>query len=80
MSKQPMAVSDEDFKKVEASIDDVVEEGKNIRTIFENYYDSEIDISWEVDASVDESIDTIAIVLNEFIEGHIPITWIIYVG
>ena len=39
MSKQPMAVSDEDFKKVEASIDDVVEEGKNIRTIFENYYD-----------------------------------------
>ena len=70
-----MAVSDEDFKKVEASIDDVVEEGKNIRTIFENYYDEEIDISWEVDASVDafsifSSRWTIEILATLYIAGE----------
>ena len=75
MSKQPMAVSDEDFKKVEASIDDVVEEGKNIRTIFENYYDEEVDISWEVDASVDafsifSSRWTIEILATQYIAGE----------
>ena len=70
-----MAVSDEDFKKVEASIEDVVEEGKNIRTIFENYYDAEIDISWEVDASVDafsifSSRWTIEILATLYIAGE----------
>ena len=70
-----MAVSDEDFKKVEASIDDVVEEGKNIRTIFENYYDQEIDITWEVDASVDafsifSSRWTIEILATLYIAGE----------
>ena len=70
-----MAVSDEDFKKVEASIDDVVEEGKNIRTLFENYYDEEIDISWEVDASVDafsifSSRWTIEILATLYIAGE----------
>ena len=53
MSKQPMAVSDEDFKKVESAINDVREEGKTIRSVFEGYYDEEIDINWEVDAAVD---------------------------
>ena len=75
MSKPPMAVADEDFKKVEASIDDVVEEGKNIRTIFENYYDEEVDISWEVDASVDafsifSSRWTIEILATLYIAGE----------
>ena len=75
MSKRPMAVSDEDFKKVEASIDDVVDEGKNIRTIFENYYDEEIDITWEVDASVDafsifSSRWTIEILATLYIAGE----------
>ena len=70
-----MAVSDEDFKKVEASIDDVVEEVKNIRTIFENYYDEEIDITWEVDASVDafsifSSRWTIEILATLYIAGE----------
>ena len=70
-----MAVSDEDFKKVEASIDDVVEEGKNIRTIFENYYDEEIDITWEVAASVDafsifSSRWTIEILATLYIAGE----------
>ena len=75
MSKRPMAVSDEDLKKVEASIDDVVEEGKNIRTIFENYYDEEIDITWAVDASVDafsifSSRWTIEILATLYIAGE----------
>ena len=53
MAKQPMAVSDEDFKKVESAINDVREEGKTIRSIFEGYYDDALDIGWEVDAAVD---------------------------
>tara|TARA_B100000287_G_scaffold1695_1_gene1641 strand:+ start:13353 stop:13796 length:444 start_codon:yes stop_codon:yes gene_type:complete len=48
-----MAVSDEDFKKVESAINDVREEGKTIRSIFEDYYDDDLDIGWEVDAAVD---------------------------
>ena len=53
MSKQPMAISDEDFKKVEEAIDAVTEDGKNIRSIFESYYEEDVDIDWEVDAAVD---------------------------
>ena len=75
MSKQPMAVSDEDFKKVEAAINDVREEGKAIRSIFEGYYDDEIDISWEVDAAVDafsifSSRWTIEILATLYIAGE----------
>ena len=53
MSKQPMAISDEDFKKVNEAIEAVKEDGKNIRSIFESYYDEKVDIDWEVDAAVD---------------------------
>ena len=53
MSKQPMAISDEDFKKVNEAIEAVKEDGKNIRSIFESYYDENVDIDWEVDAAVD---------------------------
>ena len=51
--KQPMSVSPEDFKKLELSINDVKDSGSEIRSIFENYYDDEIDIDWEVDAAVE---------------------------
>ena len=51
--RQPMSVSPEDFKKLELSINDVKENGSEIRSIFENYYDEEIDIDWEVDAAVE---------------------------
>ena len=52
-----------------------MEEGKNIRTIFENYYDEEVDISWEVDASVDafsifSSRWTIEILATLYIAGE----------
>ena len=48
-----MAISDEDFKKVDEAIEAVKEDGKNIRSIFESYYDEKVDIDWEVDAAVD---------------------------
>ena len=48
-----MAISDEDFKKVNEAIEAVKEDGKNIRSIFESYYDEKVDIDWEVDAAVD---------------------------
>ena len=51
--RQPMSVSPEDFKKLELSINDVKDNGSEIRSIFENYYDEEIDIDWEVDAAVE---------------------------
>tara|TARA_B100000686_G_C16443482_1_gene788190 strand:- start:231 stop:695 length:465 start_codon:yes stop_codon:yes gene_type:complete len=75
MNKHPMAVSDEDFKKVELAINDVREEGKTIRTIFEGYYDEEIDIGWEVDAAVDafsifSSRWTIEILATLYIAGE----------
>ncbi len=75
MSKQPMSISDEDFKKVEAAINDVREEGKTIRTIFEGYYNEEIDINWEVDAAVDafsifSSRWTIEILATLYIAGE----------
>ncbi|HCP47878.1 MAG TPA: hypothetical protein DIU15_17700 [Deltaproteobacteria bacterium] len=75
MSKQPMAVSDEDFKKVEAAINDVRDEGKTIRSVFEGYYDEEIDINWEVDAAVDafsifSSRWTIEILATLYIAGE----------
>ena len=75
MAKQPMSISDEDFKKVEAAINDVREEGKTIRTIFEGYYNEEIDINWEVDAAVDafsifSSRWTIEILATLYIAGE----------
>ena len=70
-----MSISDEDFKKVEAAINDVREEGKTIRTIFEGYYNEEIDINWEVDAEVDafsifSSRWTIEILATLYIAGE----------
>ncbi len=52
MSKQPMSISDEDFKKVNEAITAVKEDGKAIRSIFESYYEGEVEIDWEVDAAV----------------------------
>ena len=70
-----MSISDEDFKKVEAAINAVREEGKTIRTIFEGYYNEEIDINWEVDAAVDafsifSSRWTIEILATLYIAGE----------
>ncbi len=75
MPKQPMTVSDEDFKKVQKAINDVKDEGKLIRSVFEDYYGEQIDISWEVDAAVDafsifSSRWTIEILATLYIAGE----------
>jgi len=53
MPKQPMSISDEDYKKVIEAITGVKDDGKEIRSIFESYYEDQVDIDWEVDAAVD---------------------------
>ena len=70
-----MTVSDEDFKKVQKAINDVKDEGKLIRSVFEDYYGEQIDISWEVDAAVDafsifSSRWTIEILATLYIAGE----------
>ena len=76
MPKQPMTISDEDYKRVEGAINDVKENGVDIRSIFESYYDNEnFDIDWEVDAAVDafsifSSRWTIEILATLYIAGE----------
>ena len=53
MVKQPMSISDEDYKKVNEAITAVKADGKTIRSIFESYYEDDVDIDWEGDAAVD---------------------------
>ena len=53
MAREPMSISDEDYRKVNEAIEGVKEDGKSIRSIFESYYEEEVDIDWEVDAAVD---------------------------
>ena len=52
MSKQPMSISDDDYKRVEGAIDSVYNEGRTIRDIFESNYEGPIDLEWETDAAV----------------------------
>ena len=53
MAREPMSISDEDYRKVNEAIEGVKEDGKSIRSIFESYYEEKVDIDWEVDAAVD---------------------------
>ena len=39
MPTKPMSISDEDYKKVKEAIEAVMDDGKEIRSIFESYYD-----------------------------------------
>tara|TARA_B100000959_G_C14989121_1_gene626962 strand:- start:1714 stop:2157 length:444 start_codon:yes stop_codon:yes gene_type:complete len=70
-----MVISDEDFKKVEAAITNVKEDGIEIRNVFESYYDESFDIDWEVDAAVEafsifSSRWTIEILATLYIAGE----------
>jgi len=70
-----MVISDEDFKKVEAAIINVKEDGIEIRSVFESYYDESFDIDWEVDAAVEafsifSSRWTIEILATLYIAGE----------
>ena len=53
MSRQPMVLTEKDFRYVQKSIVEVQRSGRAIRKIFATYYDEEVDIGWEVDAAVD---------------------------
>ena len=53
MSRQPMVLTEKDFRYVQKSIVEVQRSGRAIRKIFAAYYDEEVDIGWEVDAAVD---------------------------
>jgi len=75
MPRQQMVISDEDFKKVEAAITNVKEDGIEIRSVFESYYDESFDIDWEVDAAVEafsifSSRWTIEILATLYIAGE----------
>ena len=48
MPTKPMSISDEDYKKVKEAIEAVMDDGKEIRYIFESYYDGDPDIEWAV--------------------------------
>ena len=50
MSRQPMVLTEKDFRYVQKSIVEVQRSGRSIRKIFANYYDDDVDINWEVDA------------------------------
>ena len=48
-----MVVTNSDFKKVTTALDEVQDNGRSIRQIFQGYYEEgEEDVSWEVDAAV----------------------------
>ena len=48
-----MVLTNSDFKKITTALDEVQDNGRNIRQIFQGYYEEgEEDMSWEVDAAV----------------------------
>ena len=48
-----MNVSNEDWKKINLALDQVQDNGRDIRQIFQSYYeDGEENMEWEVDAAV----------------------------
>lgn len=53
MTREKMVLTNSDFKKVTTALDEVQDNGRNIRQIFQGYYEEgEEDMSWEVDAAV----------------------------
>ncbi len=53
MSGEPLRISKRDLRKVEKSVDEVMNLGKEIRTLFSKYNDEKYDVGWEVDSAVD---------------------------
>ena len=53
MTREKMVLTNSDFKKITTALDEVQDNGRNIRQIFQGYYEEgEEDMSWEVDAAV----------------------------
>ncbi len=72
---KPMSISDEDYKKVNEAISAVRDEGKLIRSVFESYYEEEVDLEWEVESAVEalsifSSRWTIEILSTIFLAGE----------
>ena len=54
MGRKQMELSSNDFGSIQKAIEEVQENGRDIRLIFASYYeDEDYDIGWEVDAAVD---------------------------
>jgi len=54
MGRKQMELSSNDFGSIQKAIEEVQENGRDIRLIFASYYEDEAyDIGWEVDAAVD---------------------------
>ena len=53
MSQTRMNVSNNDWKKINSALDQVQDNGREIRQIFQSYYqEGEENMEWEVDAAV----------------------------
>jgi len=53
MSQTRMNVSNTDWKKINSALDQVQDNGREIRQIFQSYYqEGEENMEWEVDAAV----------------------------
>ena len=54
MSRERMAISNSDYKKITSALDQVQDNGREIRRIFQGYYNDgeEGQMEWEVDAAV----------------------------
>ena len=53
MAREKMTLTNSDFKNVTTALDEVQDNGRSIRQIFQGYYEEgEEDVSWEVDAAV----------------------------
>ena len=53
-SKDRMSITNSDYKKITSALDQVQDNGRDIRQIFQGYYDDSSDsqMEWEVDAAV----------------------------
>ena len=54
MSREGMTISNSDYKKITSALDQVQDNGRDIRRIFQGYYNDggEGQMEWEVDAAV----------------------------
>ena len=53
MSRERMTITNSDYKKITSALDQVQDNGRDIRQIFQGYYDGDDgQMEWEVDAAV----------------------------
>ena len=53
MSRERMSITNSDYKKITSALDQVQDNGREIRQIFQGYYNGDDgQMEWEVDAAV----------------------------